>query len=224
MIIPDKKKKIGHQQKWTLEEIRQGMEYFKSLNGNYPRIQDFDTFEYLPSARLIQRNFEGISNVRKALSLNTGLNLTMGEHRAAVARRTHSQAVNYEESFYRYLISNIPEVRVHEHKILRPGYICCDFFIYKSDNEGIVIDLFYAQDIKSLGGVVSIKMKRYSSIHSKIYFVLVNNEKIDQKEIDELIRRKDKKLPQNISVMTEKFFKKTVLLELAAEPNKQDRG
>lgn len=202
-----KRKIIGKQDKWTLEDIRIGIEHYKSIFGNYPSTLDFDKVDYLPSSRLIQRNFGGIIKLRELLGLNTAADYTKGEYRSVIASKTYKNSIKYEEEFYNYLISKIPEISVHEHKILRPGNICCDFFIYTDQKNGIVIDIFYAQDIFSLARIIIIKTKRYIGLKYPIYFVLVGNRAIPQHQIDMLVKNKKILLPYNINIITEDEFK-----------------
>lgn len=200
----------GHQilGKWTVDQIKEGLEHFKEVNGRYPSAREIDLFEYLPSARSIQRSFGGLEDLRTKLGFDIELiNLTKGKIRSEKAKGTYSNAVDAEEVFYNFLIEKIPEIKVHEHKILRPGHICCDFFIYTSNNRGFAIDVFYAQDMFSLAGVLRIKCLRYKELKYKIFFVLVGNKKISQEEIDSLLAKKKSAWPKHIIVLTEDKFK-----------------
>ena len=67
------------QSKWTIKQIKAGLELYKELNGNYPSSHEIDTFEYLPSSRSIQRSLGGLEKVREALGFDLSLtNLTKG--------------------------------------------------------------------------------------------------------------------------------------------------
>jgi hypothetical protein len=137
-------------------------------------------------------------------------NFTKGIYRSEKARISHLNAVKYEAEFYDFLISKIPEVRVHEHKIIRPGNVCCDFFIYSKDYTsklGTALDLFYAQDLLSLGAVINIKLKRYSNLPYKIIFILIGNKQISQAELTLLLLSKKISLPKHIDVFIESEFK-----------------
>jgi hypothetical protein len=172
---------------WTVENLKDGLQYFFDQNKRYPTVKEVDVFEYLPTSRTIQRSFGGMVELRKILGLNTPLNHTSGETSANVAREADNRAKQYEEKLYFELITKIPEVRVHEHKIIRPGNTAADFFIYRTDTDGIVIDLFYAMDMHSLAGIINIKMKKYLDVKHPVYFVLVGNFQISQYEIDEKV-------------------------------------
>jgi hypothetical protein len=208
-----KKKKVGGAEAWTLEEIRKGILYFFKIHSRYPTAHDFDQFEFLPSARTIQRAFGGLEKIRNELNIGDVKNFTKGEYRSNIAKKTHSKAMLYEEEFYNFLISRLDEIKVHEHKIIRPGNICCDFFIYRKHTSegGIVIDIFYAQDILSLGSVIRIKGKRYLNLPFKVFFVLVGNKDIKQNDIDNLILNKQNALSENIFVLQEEIFKENLL-------------
>lgn len=199
--------KTNQKGKWTLEEIKKGLdEYFTKYHA-YPTTNDFDKVNFLPSSRLIQRNFGGIVELKKLLKINDTKDCSRGTYRSNIAKIVYNESVKSEYDFYKFLISLIPEVNVHEHKILRSGHICCDFFVYTSDDTGFAIDIFYAKDIFSLCGVINIKNKRYGGLNFPIYFVLVGNNLIDQKDIDAMIKNKKNILHDNIHVMNDKTFK-----------------
>lgn len=203
-----RKKAFGKQTQWSLEEIQKGLEYFKTLNGRYPTSREIDKFDYLPSARSIQRSHKGLVSMRTSLGFDEAItNYTKGAIRSDKAKETYVNAVDYESKFYEYLISKIPEVRVHEHKILRPGHVCCDFFIYTSNKRGYAVDIFYAQDSFTLQSIIRIKSKRYQNLKFKVYFILVGNDSITQQEIDNLMENKKIPLEDNIKVLIESEFK-----------------
>jgi hypothetical protein len=79
-----------------------------------------------------------------------------------------------------------------------------------------VIDLFYAQDIHSLGGVVNIKLKRYSALPFKTIFILVGNKSIDIGTVRTYLARRKIPIPHNILVDTEVNFKTLTIDQLKA--------
>lgn len=194
---------------WNLENIKIAIERYKTENGRYPSTLDFDKTEYLPTSRLIQRNFGGIVKLRQDLQLETPANYTKGAHRSEIAKNTFASGAKYEDTFYNYLIGIVPEIRVHEHKILRPGRVCCDFYIYNTSGQGIAIDIFFAKDMFSVARIVGIKQKRYVNLAFKTLFILVGNDQITQIELDRLAKNKKNELG-NIEVMTELFFKENI--------------
>ncbi len=204
------KKNVGWPiKKWSEDNLKDGINYFFDLHGRYPTVKDVDSFEHLPTSRTIQRSFGGMMALRKALGLNGPINFTEGAVRADVAREADLRARKYEEEFYRFATSKVEEMRVHEHKIMRPGNTAADFFIYKNGTEGIVIDLFYARDMHSLGGIVNIKSKKYLSVGHPVYFVLVGNEEITQEMIDKKIKNRKNQLSRHIRVVTERYVKES---------------
>ena len=198
--------KATYRQRWSLKNIRDGFLYFYDLHNHYPVAYEIDDFNYLPSARSIQRTHGGLRMVRKKLSIGEE-DYACGDFRAIQASKADKRALLYEMEFYNFLISRVPEVRVHEHKIIRPGNINSDFFIYTTDKFGIVLDLFYARDIRILGGIINIKLKRYININYQTFFILVGNDSIPQFKIDLLVKNRKNKLPPHIKVVTEDYFK-----------------
>ena len=195
--------------KWDLESLKLSMERFRLEEGNYPSTLDFDKVSYLPSSRYIQRNYGGIGKLKSLLGLEV-TDLRKGENRSLKASKTYRAAQDYEEKFYHYLIQQYEEVSVHEHKILRPGNICCDFFVYTSSNRGYVIDIFFAQDMYSLARIINIKYKRYSNLDFKIYFILVGNVSITDEMIRSLQKNKKIIFSKNILIYTEHKFKSLI--------------
>ncbi len=210
-------KKIA--KRWTLDEIRIAFEKFMTVNGRYPTVLDLDKEAWLPTSRMIQRRFGGMVKLRVLLELDSASDHTRGEHRSKISKMIYDRAKLYEEEFYNHLIALIPEVRVHEHRILRPGGICCDFFIYTDDKHGIVVDLFYAQDFFSASRIILIKAKRYAGITFPIYFVLMENPELSQALIDDLVANKKISLPENIKVLVESEFKKIMPWKQAVVAN-----
>jgi hypothetical protein len=196
--------------KWSIDNLRDGFNYFFELNGHYPTSRDVDNFEYLPTRKTLERSFGGITKLRETLGLDIPKDYRTGIMRSNVAANADKRARKYEEEFYKYLTSKIPEIRVHEHKIIRPGDTAADFFIYTSDTAGIVIDLFYAMDIYSLLGIINIKFKKYVNVKFPVYFVLVGNEDITQEIIDDKMNNRKNQLSSHIQVLTEENFKKSL--------------
>jgi hypothetical protein len=106
--------------KWPLELIKTGIDRFVLENGRHPSARDFDKCSYLPTARHLQRNFGGISNLRSLLTPNVPAKFTTGSVRSTVAKNSIVRSYESEHDFYHFLISKFPEIRVHEQKRLRP--------------------------------------------------------------------------------------------------------
>jgi len=207
-----KKQSHKDKDKWSLANIKDGLLYFYEINNRYPSSVEIDKFEYLPSSRSIQRTFGGLVNMRKELGLERSHNYTKGAKRSKMAKEADNRARIYEKEFYDFLVSKIPEVRVHEHKIIRPGETASDFFIYTNETSGIFLDLFYAKDITSLAGIVNIKTNKCLNVNCPVYFILMGNDQISQREIDEKMLNKKILLPRHIKVITEGYFKQNFSL------------
>jgi hypothetical protein len=204
------KRKLGflaNGQTWTLDNIRNGLEYYRELHGNYPTSQEVDQFEFLPSARSIQRSYGGLVQLRKNLGLSGPHDHTKGKTRSAKAQEADNRAKVYEEEFFYFLSKHFAEMRIHEHKVIRPGDVSCDFFVYTSDAEGVVIDLFYAADIDNVSKIINIKYKKYLDVKFPVLFIEIGNEKISQSEIDTMIKNRKTPLPEFMKVMNESEFK-----------------
>ncbi len=207
---------IGHNPNsvWTISNLEAGFEKFYDDNGHYPSAPELDKFEYLPSSRQIQRVFGGLQKLRKDMKLeHEASDHNSGKIRSKMAGEAWARAVDYEEEYYKYLIQQIPELYVHEHKVIRhDGYKTdTDFFIYfPNSNDGIVIDVFYAMDILSLIKQVRIKEKKYAPMPYKTFFISINK-KISQEEIDDKILNRNSTLPKNIHVCSIHYFNSEVL-------------
>lgn len=202
------------QKNWTKEQILAGVEYFFELYGRYPTAIEIDRFEYLPSSRSIQRSYGGLVSLRVELIPESHADFTKGSYRSNVAKMANHRAQKYEEEFYNFLSLHFDFIAIHEHKVIRPGGISSDYFVYFDENKGAVIDLFYAQDIRSLAGIIGIKLKRYILLPYEIYFILVGNPAITKEQIDILIARRKIALPSHITIDTEYNFKHSSVLKL----------
>lgn len=207
---------VGFQQPWAKKELLAGLQHFQRLHGRFPTAQEIDSFPYLPSSRSIQRAYGGLVALRKELLPQEIANYTTGVHRSEKAHIAYTNSRNYEDTFYKYLIDNFAEIAVHEHKVIRPGSVSSDFYIYLSPNTGIVVDIFYADSLRNLVNVVNIKLKRYVLISQETYLVVVGNEAIDAGELVAKMGNKKHPLPRHISVLTEHEFKALVIPELKA--------
>lgn len=203
---------------WTIENLKDGFDLFYDINGKYPTSGETDTFPFLPTRKTIERRFGGMVKLRETLCLDVPFNLTKGHTRSVVAKEAFKRAQDYEKDFFNELIKKIPEVRVHEHKIMRPGDTASDFFIYTNKNEGIFIDLFYAKDMHSLSGVVRIKSLKCLELKMPIYFILVGNTNISQEMLNQLNSNRKIKLLDNINIITHEHFLNEVLPKIELIP------
>lgn len=195
--------------KWTLDNIQAGFEKFFDNFGHYPSATEIDAYEYLPTARSMQRSFGGLQSVRQKLVLrHDAPNHNSGATRSLIASKTMISSHNYESDFYDLLTTKIPELYVHEHKVLRKeGHKTdTDFFIYyPNSNNGFVVDIFYAQDVRSLMKQVRIKVPKYMPFPYETYFVCVNDD-IDQFYINIKLQNVKTPIPTGITVCSKSNF------------------
>ena len=192
---------------WTLEMIKASVLGFFDEHGRMPTADDYDTCSYLPSSRYIQRYYGGLMTLRKTLNFDGPSSFTTGDFRSEVASKIFANSKVYEEQFYLYLISIFPEIQVHEQKRLRPGNVASDFFIYLSDTQGFAIDLFYADSIKNVNKIITIKRKRYDQLTNIPVFFIVINDSITQTDVDRMLENKKIVMLKHIRVFTEQYFK-----------------
>jgi len=216
-LSPNLRKRVsGFQIPWTKGELAAGLNYFKQLHGHYPSAHEIDDFEYLPSARSIQRAHGGLVSLRTELLPDEHSDHTRGVYRSDKARQTNVAGRDYESKFYQALIQRFEAVAVHEHRVIRPGYVSCDFYIYLTKDSGVIIDIFYASDMRNLVNVVNIKLKRYVLVAEPTYLVIVGNLAIDETVLTETMANKKLPLPYHLRVITERQFFDTVMPELVA--------
>ena len=198
--------RVATDQQWSLDNLRDGFLYFLKINGRLPTAHEIDKFDFLPSSRQIQRKFGGLEKLRDELNLGGPNNFTKGEYRSGIAKKTYERAVDYEERFYYYLISLIPEIRVHEQHRMRPAKKSVDYFIYTNEFSGVGIDLFYADSVINMQNVVNVKLKTYEKVEDPLYLIVINNKNITQEQIDDSMKNRKSSLPKNIKVLTEDIF------------------
>lgn len=195
---------------WTLDLVGESIKRFLDEHGRMPTAYDYDECTYLPGSRYVQRNFGGLVKLRQDLDLDGPSDFTTGEFRSAVAAKMFANSKIYEEEFYLYLITIFPEIRVHEQKRLRPGNIASDFFIYTSDTSGFAIDLFYAENLKNVSKIITIKRKRYDHLTQIPIFFVIINDSIQQSDVNRMLENKKIQMLDHIQVYTELYFKENL--------------
>lgn len=191
---------------WTLDEIKAGFEAFATEYGRYPTALEIDAYEFLPSSRSIQRSYGGLVQLRGQLFPDEIQDFTSGEYRSKIAGATFRRSQAYEASFYDKLCTCFEPIAVHEHKVMRPGQVTSDFFIYVDAVSGVCLDLFYAKDLFSVRGVINDKLHRYGKLECQVVFVVMHDGTLTQADIDDLLQNKQTKLPYHIKVLVEENF------------------
>lgn len=191
---------------WSLDQIKAGFEAYVDSYGRYPSAIEIDLFEYLPTSRSIQRSFGGLVKLRKELFPNEISDFTRGEYRSKIASQAFRRAQGYEEIFYGKLCKYLDSISVHEHKVLRPGRVSCDFFIYLNTDMGVCLDLFYAKDKFSARGVIDYKLRHYREVQFPVVFILIGNNTISQDQLNSFLRGKKIKIRNDVRAVTEHTF------------------
>lgn len=209
-----RKNAAGSKKPWSKQELLAGLQYFNQQYGHFPSAHEIDAFAYLPTSRSIQRSCGGLVALRRELLPDSVDNFTKGAYRSTRARATYANGRNYEAIFYKFLCEQFAEIAVHEQKLIRPGNVSSDFYVYLNENIGIVIDIFYAGSMLNLLNVVNIKLKRYIIVAQETYLIIVGNEVIRQVDVLRKMKSKRLPLPPHINVVTEAHFKDAIIPKL----------
>ena len=191
---------------WSIDQIRAGFVKFYEEHNRYPTALEIDSYEFLPSSRSLQRSYGGLVSIRQKLFPGEILNFTTGEYRSKVASSTFRRAQDYEELFYNKLCGHFDPIAIHEHKVIRPGRVTSDFYIYTNETSGICLDLFYAKDMFSVAGVINNKVRRYSVLDCLVVFVLLHDGSLSQALLEACIANRRAELPDHIKAVTEESF------------------
>ncbi len=180
---------------WKLEELEAGFKRFFETYGHYPTGPEIDAYEYLPSARSIERSFGGVVALRKQLSLGGQDDYRTGAHSSRRAITINDRAHAIERDVYEYLCERFGKEFVHrEYFFTDDARTRADFFIYDQGG-GFCVDVFYPSDRRNLTGCLNNKLDKYASEHMRQYPVifLQMNENLSQSLVDDLVAKKEKK-------------------------------
>jgi len=184
--------------------------FFKE-NGHYPTSTEMDSCEYLPSTRLLQRNYGGICNFRKALGLEI-LDYTKGDIRKKTASDVGKRALIIEKEICDFLVEKFGEKKVHrEYQPFDDRRCRADFKIF-AKNKQFIIDVFFPKHKDSLLGCLNSKMKKYNASFGKSIFpypviFLQMNKDLSSDFVKKIVENKKNKLYKNQSVMCIDEFK-----------------
>lgn len=198
---------------WTLEKTKEGFEKFYEEFGRYPTSNEVDDFDYLPSARQIQRNFGGLIPLRKMMGLSVE-SYGSGESRSKIAKHVNKRGVGFEIEVRDYLQEKFKDPFVH---IERPVHMSSkdrfDFYVYAKP-VNFAIDVFGTTDIRCLIKVMNMKEVRYRKVNmlkegEKLYFIYFSEFDLKNR-ISEWMYRKKVKFPESWSLLTFGEFKKEI--------------
>lgn len=192
---------------WTEKKLKVGFEKFYSIHKRYPTSHDIDSFEFLPSARQIQRVFGGLVNLRQKLGLSQ-TDFTKGSHSSDRARKINRRAHELELEVYNILKKQFGIECVHrEHFFTDDRRTRTDFFIY-TKTDTFSVDVFYPSNRANLIGCLNSKMRTYKSqsMDCEVIFLMMNPD-ISQEEIEKILANKKNKLSVHQKVMDLNKFK-----------------
>lgn len=192
---------------WTLDNLKDGFQYFFDTNGHYPTAIEIDTFDYLPTSRTIQRRFGGLQELRKVLGL-TILNFTAGEVRSESARKVGKRGFKIEKELEGILVAKFGKEFVHVEHPFGSSKKRVDFFVY-CPSGSFGVDVFYPASIYNMKTILNLKIKAYKDFSEDNYLV-VGNPEITQEQIDLVIKNKKKTLPPKCSTLTLLNFKEII--------------
>ena len=179
------------------------MRYFFDQNQRYPSAREIDHFEYLPASRTIQRRFGGLEKLRTELGLPIP-HYGKGESRSKSAVYTNKRGREWENRLYEMLREKFGEPFVHLERPFAGSKKRVDFYVFSpSGNFGA--DVFYPNDLYTMGSNLNLKIRLYRDFHEENYLV-VANPNLAQQDIDAVVRNKIKLIPNKCSVVTVETF------------------
>lgn len=194
--------------KWSLEDISSGIKKFVNENGRLPTSSEVDRIDYLPSSRQIQRLFGGLPNLRKLIGYDD-VYLAKGKHRSKIGYDSNKRSKISEDNLRDILYQKFHEPFVHLEKPIDPiRKLRADFYVF-NPIENFAVDIFATETLHNLDTNIYIKLKKYSHLPLKMYFVLVSKQ-LTVGDISLFMRRKSDKFPKNIQLITLDDFIKMI--------------
>jgi len=202
--------KNGRQKPWTLEELTSGLKKFYSEHIRYPTAHEVDTYAYLPSARSIERHFNGLVALRKLLKLGSEHDFRSGPHSSQRARNINTRAHKTEQKVYEFIIKKFGKEFVHREFFFTDDKRTRSDFFVDDNNKGFCVDIFYPKDRRNLVGCLNNKLLKYKARYMDQYPVifLQMNEELEQSILDDLIKNKKKQLLDGQHLMDFNTFEK----------------
>ena len=133
---------------------------FKNENGREPTALDFDSTDYLPSSRSIQRLYGGLKAFRTEHNMET-VDFTKGDARRIKATKSTADATKIETELFIRLIAKYGQNKVSSpSKVFQWSNITADFRIYHR-NKTYLVDVFMPNSKHSFAGCVRSKNAKY---------------------------------------------------------------
>lgn len=197
----------GGQKSWTKDEILAGVLQFMGEHSRFPKANEFDHCEYLPTARSIQRSFGGLIGLKQELGIAD--NYHKGEYRSNISRSINKRSLLVEKRLGEFLEAQFGVVCVHrERKISSENKERLDFVVFYRGGE-FGIDIFFADNEHNFKTCINVKQKKYKQFKHPLFFISANP-KIESKDIARIIDAKNFPLSKQIVVVTEGDFEMRV--------------
>lgn len=194
-------------QRWTIDTIGEGVKRFITEHSRIPTATDFDSVDYLPTARQIQRLYGGMSGLRQTLGYGS-LDFTKGKERTAIASKASLDGIAAEEYLEAILIAKFGEAFVHTQKRYSFGTKNrFDFFVY-AKNICFGVDVFTTKRQEYIGTNVRHKMKKYKDVQADIpiFFVVLGGIYSDEDILHTTQSISDLSRSKNIKLVNEPQF------------------
>ncbi len=193
--------------KWTVEKIKEGFDKFIKENGRLPKSLEIDSVGYLPSRKLIERNFGGLEKLRGELGY-TDTHFGKGKFRSEIGLKANISGRSIELKIEKILKDKFGEVFVHTEKIFDNTKNRVDFYIY-SPSGNLGIDVFGTDSMHNLQSNINLKLNKYSGFSERLLFVVVSDS-FSQFELDQYVISKIKVLPKNNTIITIKTLEEII--------------
>jgi len=207
--MAQKRQRRGGQILWNIEDLSDGMRLFYERYNHYPTSQEVDAFEFLPSARSIQRRFGGLIELRQTLGLGGQIDYTKGAHSSDRAKKIGKRSHELEKEAYDFLTGIFGVEFIHrEYFFTDDRRTRADFLVYY-DGGGFSVDVFYPKNRHNLIGCLNSKLRKYANnlmLQYPVIFVQMNKN-ITREEVEDILSKKKNKLKNYQSVMCYEGFK-----------------
>ena len=199
----DKRSRSENENFWSIDNIRAGLKYFIDKNQRYPSAREIDHFEYLPASRTIQRRFGGLEKLRTELGLPVA-HFGKGESRSKIALYANKRGLESENKLYEALKTKFGEPFVHLERPYGSSKKRLDFYVFSpSGNFGV--DIFYPNDLFTMGSNLNQKISLYQDFTQDNYLVVANIG-ISEEQIKKAVANKKKLLPKLCKVLSLSSF------------------
>ena len=206
---------VARKSQWTTERIKEGFEIFPKGKSKLPKSFEISESDYLPSRKLIERNFGGLEKLRGELGYKD-THFGKGKFRSEIAHNANISGRNTEKSLEKLLKNKFGEVFVHTEKIFDNTKNRVDFYIY-SPSGNLGIDVFGTDTMFNLQSNINIKLNKYSGFNERLLFVVASNS-LSQVDLDTYMMKKTKIIPKNAKIITIQSLEQAVS-QMKAYPN-----